>query len=110
MADIKELLGRRVQAVTERGLNDLLRDYLMTEAIPLCKTIGCTLSTSSVALHESRGIPLRVVSPLPIPIRRARFCAVLSPISVVTRNRSSKQRLGTLWATQRVVQAAATDP
>lgn len=30
-----ELLGRRVQVVTERGLNDLLRDHVMAEAIPL---------------------------------------------------------------------------
>lgn len=35
VADLEELLGRRVQVVTERGLNDLLRDHVMAEAIPL---------------------------------------------------------------------------
>jgi len=35
VADLEELLGRPVQVVTERGLSDLLRDRVLTEAIPL---------------------------------------------------------------------------
>ncbi|MBZ5553175.1 MAG: nucleotidyltransferase family protein [Acidobacteriia bacterium] len=35
VADLEELLGRRVQVVTERGLSDLLRDRVLSEAIPL---------------------------------------------------------------------------
>ena len=35
VADLEELLGRRVQVVTERGLDDLLRDRVLEEAIPL---------------------------------------------------------------------------
>jgi len=35
VADLEELLGRRVQVVTERGLDDLLRDRVLAEAIPL---------------------------------------------------------------------------
>ena len=35
VAELEELLGRRVQVVTERGLDDLLRDRVLREAIPL---------------------------------------------------------------------------
>jgi predicted nucleotidyltransferase len=35
VADLEELLGMPVQVVTERGLNDLLRDHVLSEAIPL---------------------------------------------------------------------------
>ena len=35
VADLEELLGRRVQIVTERGLSDLLRDRVLAEAVPL---------------------------------------------------------------------------
>jgi len=35
VADLEELLGLPVQVVTERALNDLLRDNVLAEAIPL---------------------------------------------------------------------------
>jgi predicted nucleotidyltransferase len=35
VADLEELLGRRVQVITERGLDELLRDRVLEEAIPL---------------------------------------------------------------------------
>ena len=35
VAEFEELLGRRVQVVTERGLDDLLRDRVLEEAVPL---------------------------------------------------------------------------
>jgi predicted nucleotidyltransferase len=35
VAELEELLGRRVQVVTERGLDDLLRQRVLEEAIPL---------------------------------------------------------------------------
>ena len=35
VADLEELLGRRVQVVTESGLNDLLREHVLREAVPL---------------------------------------------------------------------------
>jgi hypothetical protein len=35
VAELEELLGRRVQIVTERGLDDLLRDRVLEEAVPL---------------------------------------------------------------------------
>lgn len=35
VADLEELLGRRVQVVTERGLDDLLRDRVLREAVEL---------------------------------------------------------------------------
>ncbi|MEA2339119.1 MAG: uncharacterized protein QOE82_3126 [Thermoanaerobaculia bacterium] len=35
VAELEELLGRRVQVITERGLDDLLRDRVIEEAIPL---------------------------------------------------------------------------
>ena len=35
VAELEELLGRRVQIVTERGLDDLLRDRVLHEAVPL---------------------------------------------------------------------------
>ena len=35
VAELEELLGRRVQIVTERGLDDLLRDRVLQEAVPL---------------------------------------------------------------------------
>jgi predicted nucleotidyltransferase len=35
VADLEELLGRRVQVVTERGLDELLRDRVLKEAVPL---------------------------------------------------------------------------
>ena len=35
VADLEGLLGRRVQVVTERGLNPLLRDRVLGEATPL---------------------------------------------------------------------------
>ena len=35
IADLEELLGRPVQVVTEHGLDDLLRDRVLQEAVPL---------------------------------------------------------------------------
>jgi predicted nucleotidyltransferase len=35
VAELEELLGRRVHVVTERGLDDLLRDRVLAEAVPL---------------------------------------------------------------------------
>jgi predicted nucleotidyltransferase len=35
VAELEELLGRRVQVVTERGLDDFLRDRVLEEAVPL---------------------------------------------------------------------------
>jgi uncharacterized protein len=35
VAELEELLGRRVQVVTERGLDELLRDRVLEEAVPL---------------------------------------------------------------------------
>jgi predicted nucleotidyltransferase len=35
VADLEELLGRPVQVVTERGLDDLLRERVLAEAVPL---------------------------------------------------------------------------
>jgi predicted nucleotidyltransferase len=35
VADLEELLGRRVQVITEAGLNSLLRDAVLAEATPL---------------------------------------------------------------------------
>ena len=33
--DLEELLGRRVDVVTEQALNPYLRDYVLREAVPL---------------------------------------------------------------------------
>ena len=35
VADLEDLLGRPVQVVTEQGLHDLLREQVMSEAVPL---------------------------------------------------------------------------
>ncbi|MBI3319168.1 MAG: nucleotidyltransferase family protein [Candidatus Omnitrophica bacterium] len=35
IAELEELLGRRVQVITERGLDALLRDRVLQEAVPL---------------------------------------------------------------------------
>lgn len=35
VVELEELLGRRVQVVTERGLDDLLRERVLAEAVPL---------------------------------------------------------------------------
>jgi predicted nucleotidyltransferase len=35
VVDLEELLDRRVQVVTERGLDSLLRDRVLGEAVPL---------------------------------------------------------------------------
>ena len=35
VAELEELLGRRVQVVTEHGLDALLRDRVLQEAVPL---------------------------------------------------------------------------
>ena len=35
VAELEELLGRRVQVITERGLDGLLRDRVLQEAVPL---------------------------------------------------------------------------
>lgn len=35
IAELEELLGRRVQVVTERGLDESLRDRVLEEAVPL---------------------------------------------------------------------------
>ena len=35
VADLEELLGRRVQVITERGLDEYLRDRVLQEAVPL---------------------------------------------------------------------------
>jgi predicted nucleotidyltransferase len=33
--DLQEILGRRVEIVTEKGLNPFVRDYVLREAMPL---------------------------------------------------------------------------
>ncbi len=33
--DLEGLLGRRVEVVTERGLNHLIRDEILREAVPI---------------------------------------------------------------------------
>ncbi len=35
VADLEDLIGRSVQVVTEQGLHDLLREQVMSEAVPL---------------------------------------------------------------------------
>ena len=35
VADLEELLGRRVQVITERGLDEYLRERVLQEAVPL---------------------------------------------------------------------------
>jgi predicted nucleotidyltransferase len=35
VAELEDLLGRRVQVITERGLDELLRDRVLEEAVPL---------------------------------------------------------------------------
>ena len=35
VSELESLLGRRVQVVTERGLDDLLREQVLQEAVPL---------------------------------------------------------------------------
>ena len=35
ITELEELLGRRVQVITERGLDALLRDWILQEAVPL---------------------------------------------------------------------------
>ena len=35
IVDLESLLGRTVQVVTKRGLNELLRDRVLSEAMPL---------------------------------------------------------------------------
>ena len=35
VAELESLLGRRVQVVTERGLDETLRDHVLQEAVPL---------------------------------------------------------------------------
>jgi hypothetical protein len=35
VADLEDLLGRRVQVITESGLDDLLRKHILEEAVPL---------------------------------------------------------------------------
>jgi hypothetical protein len=35
LMDLQELLGRKVDVVSEKGLRDRIRDRVMTEAIPL---------------------------------------------------------------------------
>ena len=35
VAELESLLGRRVQVITERGLDQLLRDRVLQEAVPL---------------------------------------------------------------------------
>jgi predicted nucleotidyltransferase len=35
ITDLEDLLGRRVQVITERGLDDLLRKHILEEAVPL---------------------------------------------------------------------------
>jgi predicted nucleotidyltransferase len=35
VADLEQLLGRQVQVITENGLDDLLRDRVLREALPL---------------------------------------------------------------------------
>lgn len=35
VVDLEDLLGRPVQVVTERALNDLIRDRVLAEAVPL---------------------------------------------------------------------------
>ena len=33
--DLQQILGRRVEVVTEKGLNPFVRDYVLREAVPL---------------------------------------------------------------------------
>ncbi len=35
IADLEELLGRKVEVVTEKGLNKLIREKVLKEALPL---------------------------------------------------------------------------
>lgn len=35
IADLERILGRKVDVVTERGLNKLIRDHVLKEAVPL---------------------------------------------------------------------------
>jgi predicted nucleotidyltransferase len=35
VTELEELMGRRVQVITERGLDELLRDRVLHEAVPL---------------------------------------------------------------------------
>ena len=35
LQDLESLLGRRVEVVTERGLNHLIRDQVLREAVPV---------------------------------------------------------------------------
>lgn len=35
VADLEDLLGRRVQVITERGSDELLRAHILEEAVPL---------------------------------------------------------------------------
>ena len=35
IVDLEKILGRKVDVVTERGLNKLIRDYVLKDAIPL---------------------------------------------------------------------------
>ena len=35
VADLEKLLGRRVQVITERGLDELFRDHVLEEAVSL---------------------------------------------------------------------------
>jgi predicted nucleotidyltransferase len=35
LADLEELLGRRVDVVTERGLRERIRERVLQEALPL---------------------------------------------------------------------------
>lgn len=35
VSELEELLGRRVQVITERGLDELLRERVLAESVPL---------------------------------------------------------------------------
>ena len=45
VADLEQLLGRPVQVITERGLDVLLRDRVLAEAVPLWRTNVSTSAT-----------------------------------------------------------------
>src|SRR5580698_8622401 len=52
--DLEGLLGRRVEVVTERGLNHLIRDEVLREAVPVGRTTVSISFTSWTALNESK--------------------------------------------------------
>ena len=61
LLDAQELLGRRVDVVTEASLHHALRDRVMASAVPLCiqgpRRTGCCWRTYTMAWTGSSGTP-----------------------------------------------------